>query len=188
MKKQYAFTLIELLVVLAVLSVLLMLGAPSFKDFQISSKLSSQTNSLVAALHATKNEAIKRNTPSYLVPQDGSNWNNGWLAFVDNDFDGEFSENSDLLILENEFPSDTLKISASGTAAGNSPYISFDGSGYPRSKSSAPGNLTLNISLLTSDSSEVIKHTRRIKLAVTGRIRSCKPASASDAQCSSSGN
>lgn len=181
MKKQYqrAFTLIELLTVLALLSVLLMLAAPSFRDFYRSSQLSSQTNTLIAALHAAKNEAIKHNSYAYLVPSDGQSWDNGWMVFVDSDFDQDYTAGTDTKIMESEALPSSLTLSGNGTAAGGTPYVGFDGSGFPRDF----GNLTLTLKLKNLSGSEEIQNTRYIKLAVTGQIRSCKPASASDSNC-----
>jgi type IV fimbrial biogenesis protein FimT len=183
---QRAFTLIELLVVLALLAVLLMLAAPSFRDLQRSSQLSSHTNTLVAALHSAKNEAIKHNSPSYLQPTDGSNWAKGWIVFVDSDFDESYSVNTDTKIMEGEALPNSLALSGTGTAAGGTPYVSFDGSGYPRNKSSGPGNLTMTLKFNGLSGTEDIQNTRNIILAITGRVRSCRPASASDDNCKSS--
>lgn len=182
---QCAFTLIELLVVLALLAVLLMLSAPSFMEFQRSSQLSSHTNTLVAALHSAKNEAIKHNSPSYLQPTDGSNWANGWMVFVDSDFDETYSANTDTKIMQIEALPNSLALSGGGNAAGATPYVSFDGSGYPRSKGGGLGNLTMALKLKGFSGDKEIQNTRYIILTNTGRVRSCRPTSASDKNCNS---
>lgn len=185
-QKQNAFTLIELLVVLALLSTLLLLAAPSFRDFYRSSQLSSQTNTFIAALHAAKNEAIKHNSYSYLVPRDGANWSSGWFVFVDNDFDQIYTPGSDIQVLEEEGLVETLTIAGTGTADENPAYISFNGSGYPRAKNNAPTGLTLGLAVKGLSGDEAVKNTRYIVLALTGRIRSCKPSSSNDGNCKSS--
>lgn len=183
--QQRAFTLIESLIVLALLSVLILLAAPSFRDLYRSSQLSSQTNTLIAALHAAKNEAIKHNAYSYLVPSDGSNWNSGWMVFVDSDFNQAFSTN-DIKVLEEEAVADHLTITGTNTANLSPPYISFNGSGYPRAKNNNPANLTLSVKLNGLSNEQQVRNTRHIKLAITGRIRTCTPSSGSDANCNTS--
>lgn len=185
-RKQNAFTLIELLVVLALLSSLLLLAAPSFRDFYRSAQLSSQTNTFIAALHAAKNEAIKYDSYSYLVPRDGTNWSSGWSVFVDSNFDQIFTKGVDIQVLDEEGLAETLAIAGTGTAAETPAYISFNGSGYPRSKTNAPAGSTITLSVKGFSGDEAVKNTRYIVLALTGRIRSCKPSSANDTNCKSS--
>lgn len=183
MKKNnfYGFTLIELLIVLSLLSVLLVLAAPSFKDFQRSSQITSTTNTLVAALYTARNEAIKNNSHSYLVPMNGSKWESGWQIFIDKNFD-QTNNNGDLTILESDALPEFIKIKATGSANESPPYVRFDGSGYPQSKNGAPASFTISIE---PDGSSSVTDTRNIKVAKTGRIRSCRPKSTNDNDCKS---
>ncbi len=182
-KSLRAFTLIELLIVLALLSVLLTLAAPSFRDFYRSSQLSSQVNNLVAALQTAKNEAVKHNAYTYLVPNDGASWDSGWMVFVDTNFDGIFTQGQDIRIMQNEAFPGTLQVRATGSASGASPYVSFDGSGYPRTNSGTRLGLTFTVNVRDLTGSQAVQNTRNIKLAVTGRLRSCRPQSTSDSKC-----
>lgn len=61
MKKVRGFTLIELMITVAVLAILVGLGVPSFRDFIVGSRLTTQTNELVAAINLGRSEAVKRN-------------------------------------------------------------------------------------------------------------------------------
>lgn len=179
---QRAFTLIELLVVMTLLSILLMIAAPSFRDFQRSSTLSSQTNTLVAALHAAKNEAIKRNVPSLLEAK-GNSWNDGWRVFADSDFDGSYTQGTDHLVVESDPIPTMLSFSGAGTANETPPYVRFNGSGYPANKSNGLGNLSLSIHFSDVSDDEKARKSRVIVIARTGRIRTCQPTSASDSNC-----
>lgn len=182
---QRAFTLIELLVVMTLLSILLMIAAPSFRDFQRSSTLSSQTNTLVAALHAAKNEAIKRNVPSLLEPK-GNGWNDGWRVFADSDFDGTYTEGTDHLVVESDPITTTLKFGGGDIANKDDsppPYVRFNGSGYPASKSNGFGNLSLSIQFSDVSGEEQARNSRVIVISRTGRIRTCQPTSAVDSKC-----
>lgn len=61
MKPDNGFTLIELLVTIAAAAILMAVAVPSFNDLIVSSRLSTQTNDLIAAINTARSEAIKRN-------------------------------------------------------------------------------------------------------------------------------
>lgn len=181
-KNQRAFTLIELLVTISILSVLLMLAAPSFVDFHRSSTLTSQVNNLVSALHMARNEAIKHNTHSYLVPLANNSWSSGWMLFADTDMSGVYEEANDSKILEYPHFSDQLELTANGNTANDTSarYISFNASGYPRTKANAMANFSMAI---TVSGAATDANTRRIIVSKTGRIRTCRPDT--DSTCTS---
>ncbi|MBI3562269.1 MAG: GspH/FimT family pseudopilin [Gammaproteobacteria bacterium] len=95
MKKQRAFTLVELMVTLAVFGILAVAAIPAYNGYVRSNRLITDTNAFVGALNFARSEAIKRNAPvSVCKSSDGatclnnnSNWNTGWLVFVNNDND-----------------------------------------------------------------------------------------------------
>lgn len=87
------FTLIELLVALAVAGILLAVGVPSFAEAIKESKISSQYNAFVGSLFLARSEAVKgpgqvtvcpRNGPSSNQCGSKTNWENGWIVFIDN--------------------------------------------------------------------------------------------------------
>jgi type IV fimbrial biogenesis protein FimT len=71
------FTLIELMIAVAVLAVVLTLGAPSFVDFIRSNRLKSASFDLVVSLNYARSEAIKRSTDATVTPA-GGGWSDGW--------------------------------------------------------------------------------------------------------------
>lgn len=73
----FGFTLIELLIAVAVLAIVMTLGAPSFADFIRSNRLKSAAFDLVVSLNYTRSEAIKRNADAALTPAAGG-WDAGW--------------------------------------------------------------------------------------------------------------
>lgn len=180
MKQQRAFTLIEMLVTLTILGILATLAAPGFQSFQRSNLLAAHTNTLVAGLHAARNEAIKRNEHTYLVPL-GNEWTSGWRVFVDTNFDGIYTEGTDISVMEQPALPSQLSLEKTGFGA----FVSFDGSGFPRAASPPNTTFTFQLTGFTPGSDEEARNARRVKIALTGRIRSCKPASANDSQCSS---
>lgn len=78
--------MIELLITIAILAILLTLGVPSFRDFILNSRMTTQANDFVLALAYAKSEALKRGVPVTVRSQNGNtNWHGGWVVFVDND-------------------------------------------------------------------------------------------------------
>ena len=79
------FTLLELIVVIAIASILLGIAIPSFTSIIRSTRLTTYTNTLVAALNFARSEAIKRGH-QVTVKRKGSttgHWENGWDVFFD---------------------------------------------------------------------------------------------------------
>ena len=179
------FTLIELMVTLAIAAVLMMVGVPSFVAFQRNSELTSQTNSLLAALNAARTEAMKRNTNAYVIPGGSANkWSDGWIVFVDTDRSGVIYEaGKDFMVLTQVAMPTYFKSSGTGTANGTSPYVMYNSSGYPTTTAGAFGALTITLEREDLTGASLLEQTRRIKIAKTGRVRTCKPQSSTDAKC-----
>lgn len=178
------FTLIELMTTIAVAAVLMVIAAPSFVSFQRNSELTSLTNTLLASINAARGAAMKEGTFAMVVPKDGSNWSSGWIVFVDKDLDQGFDASKDEVILEQSAPSSYITVSATGAAAGGSPYIMYNASGYSRLKSGGFGALTFSIARNDVSSTEAADQTRRIVVAASGRTRSCRPSL--DSTCTAS--
>ena len=85
-RAQRGVTLVELMVALTVLSVLLYIATPSFRDAGLPSQLRAVANNMVAATQIARSEAIKRNaTVTLCVSSDGKtcgtgNWQQGWIV------------------------------------------------------------------------------------------------------------
>jgi len=84
------FTLIELLVTLAVVVVLLTLGAPTLQAMAATNRLASGVNNLVGTLALARSEAVKRNREVVVCQSNGGpscshagDWQNGWRVYVD---------------------------------------------------------------------------------------------------------
>jgi len=71
------FTLIEMLVVIAVLGVLMAIGAPSFNKLIRTEAIKSASFDVFSSLILARSEAITRNAPVEVKPT-GGNWTNGW--------------------------------------------------------------------------------------------------------------
>jgi len=187
------FTLIELVVTVAIAAIAMMVAVPSMIDFQRNAELTSAVNSLTAAINAAKGEAMKRNMSAYVRPQSQSLWSTGYTVFVDVDADGVLSSR-DVRVLNQDGVPTNLEIIGTGTAAASPPYIRFDGSGYARISGTSAAyfggeaasfvNLTFTVRRRdTVGKPDQYKQTRHIMIAQTGRLRTCKPSSATDANC-----
>ncbi len=176
------FTLIELLVTLALAVILMGVATPNFVAFQRNSELTSAANSLLSGINAARGEAMKRGRNAIVAPMDGSNWESGWVVFVDVDNSATYSSTMDEVVLSREPLPSYFAIKADGSAdpMRANPYIRFRSSGFP---DVVGDNLTFNIERKDLSGSQKFAETRRVIIAVTGRIRICKPTSDTDANC-----
>lgn len=78
------------MVVVAIVAILATVSAPSFNRFMTSSRVTSVTNDLVAALHLARSEAVTRNASVSLCPGSGDacassdDWSGGWQVVAGN--------------------------------------------------------------------------------------------------------
>lgn len=90
-KRRYGggFSLIELMVVLAILSILLAVSLPNFRDMIESNSTNSQAKLFLTTLNLARSEAIKRGgNVAICASDDGADcdedeWEEGWIVFVD---------------------------------------------------------------------------------------------------------
>lgn len=88
--KQSGFTLIELMITIGIAAILMSVGIPSFAKMISSSRLTSQFSVILGDLVYARSEAVKRHAPISLCPtsdqsscNSSSDWDGGWLIFVD---------------------------------------------------------------------------------------------------------
>lgn len=181
---QGGFTLIELLATLAIATVLLMVAIPSMLTYKRNAELTSATNTLFSAINAARGEAMKRSMYAMVVPADGANWNMGWTVFVDVNRNRIYDAGTDQLVLSQKQLPSYITVTGNGTAGATVPYVMFDASGFSAVQGSA-SFAALTMQLVRNDVSggNVYDQTRRIKIALTGRARTCKPTGASDTTC-----
>lgn len=101
---QTGFTLVECIITIAIAAVALSFAIPSFISTIQNNYAITLSQELINALQLARSEAIKRNSPvSVCATRDqnfnqcGSNWNNGWLIFVDPSGNGTYGAGSTLL-------------------------------------------------------------------------------------------
>lgn len=181
--QERGFTLIEMMITLVIAAVLALVAAPGLTAYKRNSELTSTVNTLLSAINAARSEAMKRGMKAMVLPADRSNWANGWIVFVDKDGDQAYSEANDITILTQGPLESYFSISGTGSASGSAPYILYDGSGYSKLKSGGFSALTLSLRRNDLSGSSLYEQTRRVVIAKTGRVRTCKPASATDRTC-----
>ena len=175
------FTLVELMITLALAAILMTVAVPSFLAFQRNSELTSASNTLLAAANAARTEAMKRNRNVFLEPM-GSGWGGGWRVYVDSDGNDAFGS-GDIQVATYPALNSYFTITGTGIASGTTPYVMFNGSGYARDKNGGLGPVTIEIKRNDISGAEQLAQTRRLKIAMTGRVRVCKPTSSTDSNC-----
>ena len=107
----------------------------------------------------------------------------GWVVFADLDRSGTYDAAKDFTVLTQPAVPGYFNVSGTGTANQTPPNVRYNGSGYPVDSSGGFGAVTITFARNDLTGGELLEQTRRIKVAKTGRVRACKPASASDAKC-----
>lgn len=81
------FTLVELMISVAVLTILLVLTIPSFKDMLMNNRITAQTDALTNSLNYARNIALSQNVSVVTCPFNaagstacGGSWQNGWIV------------------------------------------------------------------------------------------------------------
>lgn len=78
-RRHQGFSLVELMMSLVVLSILLVIGIPSFKSLIAEQRVRAATTDLQSALILARVEAVKRDVVVTLRPASGEEWTQGWL-------------------------------------------------------------------------------------------------------------
>ncbi|HSH29206.1 MAG TPA: GspH/FimT family pseudopilin [Thiohalobacter sp.] len=103
-KKTQGFTLIELLVTLAIMAILLTVGVPSFRDFIMNNRITTQANEFVASIQTARSLAIRHQRPAQICVSANpaaatpactasTDWTQGWFVWVDLDRDSTIDNN-----------------------------------------------------------------------------------------------
>ena len=140
------FTLIEMLVVIALISVLAAIAVPSMRDFIANSRMQGPVQQMLRELAYARSEAVKRAKNVALCPtananaaldavtcsSSGTDWQSGWIVFVDENGNGDFNAGDELLKRSQQPSSSAIDIRGNG---GSAPEIAYD----PRGSLSGTG-------------------------------------------------
>jgi type IV fimbrial biogenesis protein FimT len=174
------FVLIESLVVVAIISILLMVGAPMMRNILLENRLQGNVNEFIAAHLLARSEAIKRGrlvticrsvnansgsnacNKSSSGDRDGDDWGVGWLVFVENKTStdiGIVGVGEEILWRQGALPDKTYSPASAKS-------VTYNGSGEPLG-SMAGSNFKFNFDG---------KFDRIVCIARTGRIRVIRDA------------
>ena len=170
------FTLIELLVTISIIAIAMAIAVPSMTAFMRNAELTSVANGLLASINTARSEAMKRGMNAMVRPTDSTDWRKGWVVFVDVARDGDPETATNIKIsTQPELPS---YFDVTGF------NVQFDASGYARP---TPPATTANGSFVISrndlSGAEQLDQTRKVIVDLIGRVRICKPKSATDPDC-----
>ena len=102
-QNEFGFTLTELMVTVSIAAILLALATPSFRETMVRNRLVTQTNEFIGTLLYARSEAIRRGRSISICKSndgtacDGTNWEDGWIAFLDTDADGSLNAGETIL-------------------------------------------------------------------------------------------
>ena len=91
--RQKGFTLLELMMTLGVAAIVMTVAVPNLNAFKMNAKRSATINEMVSSIHFARSTAVTRNARVTVCASadsancNSTNWEDGWIAFVDNDSD-----------------------------------------------------------------------------------------------------
>jgi len=167
------FTLIELLVTLAILAIIAVIAAPSLQNFVLNNRIRTQATALTTSLVLARTEAISRSARVVTCPGsasgcNGTQWESGWVVFVDTNNDAVLDV--DEIQLELHVALDGNNTLRGTTDVGD--YVSFDYDGRAQS-----GTFVL------CDQRGFGDHALAINVLATGRSRNLTATDSSQSSC-----
>jgi type IV fimbrial biogenesis protein FimT len=105
---EHGLTLVELLVTIAIVSILLTIGVPSFKSLLRSSDMYSNTSDMVTAFNYARISAVKNGTSVQISPQDLASWDSGLVVWLDSDDDDIWDDGEELRLWDEFNTSSTV--------------------------------------------------------------------------------
>ena len=166
LKQQTGLTIIELMIAIAVLSIVLSIGVPSFERIMVTNQLAGQANNFISSINFARSEAVKRKQDIVICHTGPSNdcsgsdgYEDGWMVYVDIDRDASFDSGTETIIWSNDELSSNLALTGDGNLQDE---IVFRGSGRP--EAGYNGSLTL------CKDNELTK-SRVLVISLTGRVR-----------------
>lgn len=166
------FTLLEAMIVVSIISILVVLGVPSFQGLMASRTVQSHVDDLAGSIRLARAEAIKRGipvtvcrtaNPSAAAPScaSGADWVTGWLVFADRNPRGTVDANDTLIRVQQGYAN------SGGIVRTGTPSITFIPAGIAPG---ADGNFLLRPKLPTT-SSNYVPRSRRVCVSNTGATR-----------------
>jgi len=174
------FTLIELLVTLAIVAIVAVIAAPSLQNFVLNNRIRTQATALTTSLVLARTKAINRSTRVVTCPGsasgcNGTQWESGWVVFVDTNNDAVLDAEETQLELH-------VALEGNNTLRGTtdvSGYVSFDYDGRAQQTNGDPQSGTF----VLCDQRGFGDHALAINVLATGRSRSLTATKSSTTSC-----
>ncbi len=165
LKRNQGLSLIELLITISILSLLISLAAPGFRDAVARQRISAQTQQLHTSLILARSEAVKRGIPVTMCPRaaggttcltEFERWESGWMLFLDTDEDNETDAGEEIVRFYDQ--ADGLQIQWNRSVP-----LTYDAKGFIAGMSG--GTFTI------CDPATEATHPRAIIISMNGRPR-----------------
>ncbi|OZB45307.1 MAG: hypothetical protein B7X46_05000 [Thiomonas sp. 15-66-11] len=151
MKTLRGMTLVELLVAVTLVTILLVVGIPSYQGISTANRMAGEMNALISDLQYARSEAVKQGqTVTICVSSTGNNcsnsanWASGWIVFSDADGSQTVNSGEPVLRVQPALGSfDSLQSNSSPTIRA----VTFNRNGF----SSNAGSITLNDGASSTD-------------------------------------
>lgn len=173
---QRGFTLIELLMTVAILAVLLALGAPAYGKLIGRTHGQTARSALNASLSQARMTAVSRSEHVVACPSEDqqtctrtTQWHHGWLVFADLDHDRAHSADEPVITVQQALPAGVAILSTTGRL-----HVDYQADG-----SAGGTNLTLTI----CDRSGGAENATTLVINQAGRIRNGAASPAAAAAC-----
>ncbi len=170
---QHGLTLVELMVAVSVMSILMAVGIPSYRYITTSNRVSAEVNGLLLDLQFARSEALKQGRAITICPATttltcagNSNWQNGWIVFMDINGNGTMDDATTEIVLKNQ-PSFAAN-NDTFVSDNNVKFITYNREGFAAGlPPTAAGYITITLHDKTANKS----WTRCVEVNTIGKVR-----------------
>ena len=131
-QKNKGFTLIELMIAVSILSIIMMVGVPSFSSSINKNSVAATVNDIQTSLNQARSEAVTRGVTVTVCSSNNQvscsgGWDDGWIVFSDIDADNVVDGGADLILSVFDAPASDSDLRLSAL---DSSMIQYFNNGY----------------------------------------------------------